>query len=157
MGVMWGLHGPACHDGLSLEYGKRWTTRPTRPQLIRSYCKAVDGHVATREDFDTEEAYKDVLKKYGPWFMRTPVGRAPSFTAKALPNCQKDPDFKKHRKFWSYYDRDGSSMKIPDNVWHDQNPTNMCADMRRTTAVMHKDGYVDVPPFLRRPVICVSG
>ncbi|EYB86396.1 hypothetical protein Y032_0279g1184 [Ancylostoma ceylanicum] len=119
--------------------------------------KAVDGHVATREDFDTEEAYKDVLKKYGPWFMRTPVGRAPSFTAKALPNCQKDPDFKKHRKFWSYYDRDGSSMKIPDNVWHDQNPTNMCADMRRTTAVMHKDGYVDVPPFLRRPVICVSG
>ncbi|KAL6725627.1 hypothetical protein Aduo_007666 [Ancylostoma duodenale] len=43
------------------------------------------------------------------------------------------------------------------NVWYKNYPSNMCADQRRITAVMHKDGYVDVPAFVRRPVICVIG
>ncbi|KAL6725624.1 hypothetical protein Aduo_007663 [Ancylostoma duodenale] len=124
---------------------------------LHKACDAVDGYVATREDFDSEKSYKDILTKLGPWFMRTPVGRSPSFKANSPSDCSKDPNFEKSKKFWSYYDKKGTAMKMSTNVWYKNYPSNMCADQRRITAVMHKDGYVDVPAFVRRPVVCVAG
>ncbi|VDL77676.1 unnamed protein product, partial [Nippostrongylus brasiliensis] len=46
---------------------------------------------------------------------------------------------------------------ILEQYWKNDYPRNECADMPRTTAVLTRNGYVDVPRFARLPVLCVFG
>ncbi|EYC31704.1 hypothetical protein Y032_0003g1192 [Ancylostoma ceylanicum] len=94
---------------------------------------------------------------YGPWMMRTTVGRSPSFTMDPIKDCGKDTFFEANRKKWSYYDKNGSELAITANVWSPNHPDSTCADLPRITALMSATGYIDVPAISRRPFICVTG
>ncbi|EYC14219.1 hypothetical protein Y032_0041g408 [Ancylostoma ceylanicum] len=101
---------------------------------LHKACKAVKGHIAAREDFETEaeyrkvldealkwrvaaredfgseEAYRNALNKFGPWMVRTTVGRSSSFHLDPISSCGKDKLAETNRKHWSYFDGNGSAL-----------------------------------------------
>ncbi|EYC14203.1 hypothetical protein Y032_0041g399 [Ancylostoma ceylanicum] len=101
---------------------------------LHKACKAVKGHIAMREDFDSEEDYKKVLdealkwrvaaredfgseedyrkalSKFGAWMARTTVGRSSSFHMDPIKDCGKDKLAETNRKHWNYYDGNGSAL-----------------------------------------------
>ncbi|CAJ0588263.1 unnamed protein product [Cylicocyclus nassatus] len=115
------------------------------------------GFVASRLDFIDQREYEKVLMEGNGMLIRAPLGRNRAFTLKNSGKCVKERFFEKHRKKWNYVNNKGKSFEVPSAEWRSSYPDNMCADLPRITAAMHESGYMDIPAFARRPIICMSG
>ncbi|KAK6751760.1 hypothetical protein RB195_003281 [Necator americanus] len=125
---------------------------------LHSTCRILqNGFVAARDDFKDMDSFHKALELAHNMLPRASVGRASSYTMDANKDCKKEQFIEQSKKQWSYYDEQAHALEVKKDHWCDKFPDNMCADTPRITAVMYKQGYIDMPAMARRPVLCASG
>ncbi|WKX90740.1 hypothetical protein Q1695_009523 [Nippostrongylus brasiliensis] len=123
---------------------------------LHDVCKIFPGsYVASREAFLTDNDFADIMGRFENMPMRLTIGRYESNTK---PCTKNRGDLKMYRRQFRYhFFQNGQYYNILEQYWKNDYPRNECADMPRTTAVLTRNGYVDVPRFARLPVLCVFG
>ncbi|KAK6745018.1 hypothetical protein RB195_011622 [Necator americanus] len=115
-----------------------------------------NGYAASLYDFLSVDAFISARAGLPAGLYRASVGRIPSFSSDPSSDCSLDKDYKANRKRWTYYGPKNSTAISDDKYWSDKYPANTCADLPRTTVGL-LNHYVDIPAFVRRPIICTYG
>ncbi|KAK6751712.1 hypothetical protein RB195_003244 [Necator americanus] len=124
---------------------------------LHSTCRILqNGFVAAQHDFKDKNNFQKALDLSYNMLPRATVGRESSYTMDPNKDCKKEEFIQETRKKWSYFDEQAQPLQVKKEHWCDKFPDNMCADTPRITAVMHKEGYIDMPAMARRPILCAS-
>ncbi|KAK5986329.1 hypothetical protein GCK32_010759 [Trichostrongylus colubriformis] len=126
---------------------------------LNKFCDILpDGYAVSQEDFESEAEFRKVVRNFSLIVpVRVPARRDPRNTNKANTDCKPEKDLRPYAKSFYHAREDGKAVEVPYEFWTKGYPKNMCADKARTTVVLGKDGYLDVPAIARLPVICAFG
>ncbi|KAK6744416.1 hypothetical protein RB195_011236 [Necator americanus] len=130
------------------------------PQLqeLHQACQLLpNGYAASLYDFYNKEGFSAIRAKFPDGLCRTTIGRIPSFSVDPEPSCvHNKEEYKANRKRWTYYGPGNFTALSNEAYWEEKYPSNLCADLPRTTAGLLQS-YVDIPAIARRPILCTYG
>ncbi|KAK6758361.1 hypothetical protein RB195_015898 [Necator americanus] len=115
-----------------------------------------NGYLASLSDFKDKHECEKTIGKMSSSMVRATVRRDASNLLEAK-KCQREEMFKAQRRTWYSVDNKGAEGVLNEIDWRVEYPSNFCADLPRTTAGIYKCGYVDIPTFARRPLVCTYG
>ncbi|KAK5982509.1 hypothetical protein GCK32_012717, partial [Trichostrongylus colubriformis] len=126
---------------------------------LNKFCDILpDGYAVSQEDFESEAEFRKVVRNFSLIVpVRVSARRDPRNTNKANTECKPEEDLRSYAKSFYHAREDGKAVEVPYEFWTKGYPKNMCADKPRTTVVLGKEGYLDVPAIARLPVICAFG